>query len=312
MSDQDTVKLTVLLAGGTGFVGEGLREEVRGAGHNVRLLVRSRRDAERYQSEGFQTALGDVLDAQSLVVALEGVDAVLNLVAIIKESGDATFERINYQGTANLVDAALQAGIERYVQMSALGAGNLPDFPYHYNKWRAENYVKDRLAEWTIIRPSIIFGESAEGHFQFVSQLADVVQSAPLIPVAGDGMSRFQPIHRDDVSAVFARALDDPGSNGQTYEIAGPEVVTYREILDEVARTLQVDKRKVNVPLALVRLGVMAMTPLPFIEAPVTLEQLKMLQIDNTTSKNAAPNLLDRPLKQFHGGLGFLKDGAGG
>jgi NADH dehydrogenase len=312
MSSESTGSQTVLLAGGTGFVGEGVRRAVRDAGYNVRLLVRSRQDAERFQREGFETALGNVLDAQSLFIAMKGVDAVVNLVAVIQQSGDVTFERINYQGAANLVDATRQAGVERFVQMSAIGAANLPGFPYHYTKWRADNYVKDRMPRWTVIRPSIIFGASAEGHFQFVSQLAGVVRAAPVIPVAGDGSARFQPIHRDDVSDFFAKVIDDPGTAGQTYEIAGPEVVTYRQILDEVARTLGASKKpRLNVPLPLVRMGVSMLKPIPFVEPPVTSEQLKMLQIDNTTLENAAPEMLGRPLKPFRGGLGFLMDDAG-
>ncbi|CAN5579444.1 complex I NDUFA9 subunit family protein [soil metagenome] len=297
----------VLIAGGTGFLGEAVRNDLREAGYNVRLLVRSSRDAETYQDLGFETALGDVVDPQSLVIAMDSVDCVINLVAIIKESGEATFERINFQGSVNLVNAARQASVHRLIKMSALGAGNLPDFPYFYTKWRAETYVQDHIPNWTIMRPSIIFGPSSEGHYQFVAQLADLLRSAPVTPVAGDGRSLFQPIHTLDVAAAFTRAVEDESTFGQIYDLAGPEVLTYREILDEVARTLDIKKPSINVPVPLIRLGISIMNPLPFIEPPVTHGQLDMLQIDNTTNDNAAPRLLERPLHPFIGGLDFLR-----
>jgi NADH dehydrogenase len=236
---------------------------------------------------------------------MQGVDAVINLVAIIKERGDATFERVNYEGTVHVVDAARRAGVGRLLQMSALGAGNLPDYPYHFTKWRAENYVKDSGLAWTIFRPSIVFGPGDK--VQFVTQLADVVRQAPVIPVVGDGMSRFQPIHHADVSDCFIRALRDDATLGQTCELAGPEVVTYEQMLDECAATLGARKRKVHVPLGVMLPGVTLLQALPFVEPPVTREQLKMLRLDNTTEHNAAPNLLDRPLIPFRGNIGYIR-----
>ena len=304
--DVSIEKRSVLLAGGTGFVGEAVREAIRAAGHELRLLVRSSQDANKFQDQGFDTAFGDILDPQSLYIALDGVDTVVNLVAIIKEQGDLTFERINFHGSANLVNAARQASIDRFIQMSALGAGNLPRYPYHYSKWRAETYVKDRIPDWTIFRPSIIFGPSTENHVQFVSQLADLVRSAPVTPVAGDGSARFQPIHVDDVAAAFVAALDRSETIGKSYDLGGPEELTYRQMLDEIAQTVGVDRPAANVPIPLIRLGIKLLKPLPFLEPPVTGEQLDMLGLDNTTEQNAASQLIDRPMKPFRGGLGFL------
>ena len=296
----------VLIVGGTGFVGEAVRAAARDAGCTVKLVVRTSEDARRYEAQGFETEYGDVQDPQSLFVALEGIDAVINLVAIIKESGDATFERINYQGTVNLVNAMRQASVDRLVQMSALGAGNLPDFPYHYTKWRAETYVQDHIPAWTIIRPSIIFGPSREGHFQFVGQLADLIRGGPVVPVPGKGEALFQPIHVDDVAAVYCAALDNNDTIERVLEIAGPEVLTYRQMLDIVAAELGRRKPMVNVPVPLIRVGARVLDALPMFEAPVTNEQLDMLQIDNTTDDNAAPELLGRQPKPFRENLGFL------
>ena len=294
---------TVLLLGGTGYVGDALRPRLRDAGYDVRLLARSG-DTTAYEREGFTTVRGDVTDPSSLERAMQGIDAVINLVAIIKEKGDVTFERLNYQGAVNAVAAARQAGVRRFVQMSALGAGNLPDYPYHYTKWRAENEVRDSGLDWTIFRPSIIFGPGEQQ--QFVTQLADVVRKAPVIPVVGDGSSRFQPVHLHDVADAYIRALGDPSTVGQTYEIAGPEVLTYEEILEECAAALGKRKPKMHIPVALMKPAAAAMGAIPFIDAPVTTEQLKMLKLDNTTENNALPFLLRRDPIPFRGNIRYI------
>jgi NADH dehydrogenase len=300
-----SAKGTVLLIGGTGYVGDVMRNRMRDAGYTVRLLTRSSSNTSRYESEGFETVGGDVTDTNSIVRALDGADMVVNLVAVIKEKGDATFERMNHQGSVNVADAARQTGVTRLVQMSALGAGNMPDYPYHFNKWRAENYIKDLGLEYTIFRPSIIFGPGDKE--QFVGQLADVVKMAPVIPVIGDGKSKFQPIHLNDVSDSFIKALDDRSTIDQTYELGGPDKMTYEDILDEIARTLGKNKRKIHMSPALMQIVVSIMTPLPVIEPPVTNQQLKMLKLDNTTDHNAAPDLVGQALTPLKGNIGYIK-----
>lgn len=302
---------SVLLIGGTGYVGDVMRQRLREAGHQVTLLVRPASSPERYEQQGFATVQGDVTDPVSLVRALGRVrpDAIINLVAVIKEQGKATFEEMNYRGTVHVVDAMRETGIDRILQMSALGAGNLPNYPYHYTKWKAENYVKDSGLKWTIFRPSIVFGPGE--HVQFVSQLADVVKMklTPVLPVIGNGLSRFQPVHLDDVAAAYERALRDPATTaGQIYELAGPEVLTYEEILDECARVLNKHKPKLHVPVALMTPAAALLGAIPFIDAPVTTEQLKMLKLDNTTQQNAVPTLAGRPAIAFRGNIAYIAE----
>lgn len=298
---------TTLLIGGTGYVGEYMRGVLQGAGPQVRLLLRSNRQQAELEQQGFETALGDVNSVPSLVQAMQGIDRVVNLVAIIKEQGDATFERINYQGTINVVDAARQAGVRRIVQMSANGAGNLPEYPYMYTKWRAENYVKESGLTWTIFRPSIIFGPSESRQVHFISQLADVIAKAPVIPVVGDGTSQFQLIHLEDVSTAFAAAIQDPSTADQTYEIAGPDVLTYEQILDEVAAVLGKQKRKLHVPVGLMKVGMSVIDVLPKVEPPVTVDQLNMLALSNTTQNNAVEQLTGRPPRPARGNLDYIR-----
>jgi NADH dehydrogenase len=299
---------SVLLIGGTGYVGEYMRETMRRAGLTVRLLLRSDREHSTLAARGFQTVIGDVLDVPSLVRAMDGVDSVVNLVGIIKEKGDVTFEKLNYQSAVHVVDAALQAGVCRIVEMSAIGAGNVPEYPYMFTNWRAENYVKDSGLDWTIFRPSIIFGPSESYQVHFISQLADVVRKAPIIPVVGDGTSKFQPIHLEDVSNAFVHAVQDPAAISQTYEIAGPDVLTYEQILDEVAEALGKHKRKLHMPVGLMKIGMSVIDTLPGPDPPVTVEQLKMLSLENVTSNNAVTALTGRPPLPVHGNLGYIRE----
>jgi uncharacterized protein YbjT (DUF2867 family) len=305
-ANDTSAKSTVLLVGGTGYVGDVMRNRLRDAGYSVKLLTRSAGNNGDLERQGFTPVLGDVTDADSIVRALEGVDAVINLVAVIKEKGNVTFERMNYQGSVNVANAARQAGVKRLIQMSALGAGNMPDYPYHFTKWRAENHIKDLGLDWTIFRPSIVFGPGDKE--QFVGQLADVVKKAPIIPVIGDGKSKFQPIHLNDLSDAFIKALDDPETTvGQTYDLGGPEKMTYEEILDEIASTLGKKKPKIHMPPALMQMAVTIMNPLPLIEPPVTNQQLKMLKLDNTTDHNAAYHLVDHDLTPLRGNIGYIR-----
>jgi len=294
----------ILLIGGTGYVGDGMRPRMRDAGFDVRLLVRSATDAPRYEAEGFTTAVGDITDQESLVPALAGVDAVVNLVGLIKEKGDATWERVHYDGTLTIIDAAKRAGVERVVQMSALGAGDVPQYPYHYTKWRAENALKDSGLAWTIFRPSIIFGPGEQVHF--ISQLADLVRSAPIVPVVGKGDARFQPVQLDDVADSFIAALRDPTTADATYDLAGPDVLTYEEILDEVMRALGKQKPKVHVPVGVMSPVMALLSALPVVEPPVTTQQLKMLKLDNTTHNNAVEHLTGHPPIPLRGNLGYV------
>lgn len=299
----------LLLLGGTGYVGDGMRPRMRDAGLRVRLLVRSEEEAARYQREGFETAVGDITDRESIVKALHGVDAIVNLVGIIKEKGEATWERIHYGGTVNVIEAARQAGVRRMVQMSALGAGDDPQFQYHHTKWRAENALKDSGLDWTIFRPSIIFGPGDKDKPQFIGQMADLVRMAPVVPVVGQGDSRFQPVHLDDVADSYIAALRDPAAIGQTYELAGPDVVTYEGILDECMRALGKQKRKLHMPVGLMKPFVALMGIVPFVDPPVTTDQLKMLRLDNTTQHNAVPHLTGRPPLPLRGNIGYIARG---
>ena len=279
----------IFVAGGTGFVGGNLLKAL--AGRPVRLLVRSLQESASSRSDSVELVEGDITDAGSIRGALDGCDVVINLVAIIKESAGATFDGVIRQGTENLVAEAKAAKPTRFVQMSAMGAQDNADFPYLRAKWRSEQAVQSSGLPFIIFRPSVIFGPNDE----FINTLAKLVKAAPVIPVVGSGMSKFQPVAATDVADAFVSAIGDPGSAGKTYELGGPDVLTYEEMLDTIAARMGKSKPKVHVPIGLMKVVVAMSAPLPEkLRPPVTSEQLKMLALDNCTDDNATEKLIGR------------------
>jgi NADH dehydrogenase len=271
------------------------------------LLVRDRPKAAEPAGADIEVVEGDVTRPETLRGALDGCTKIIHLVAIIEERGGATFDGVIRGGTANLVAEAKQTrGIERFVLMSALGATDNPGYRYLQAKWDAEEAVRGSGTPWTIFRPSVIFGPG-DG---FINVLADLIRTAPVIPVVGDGMSRFMPVSVGEVAAAFARALDDPAAVGQVYELGGARVYTYEEMLDIIAAKLGKRRRKIHLPVGLMTPVVALTSPLPkLFRPPVTREQLKMLALDNTTQQNATADLVGHPPLPLEAGIDYVLPG---
>ena len=270
-------------------------------GRGVRLLVRDVAAARRRFPHGVTFAQGDVTAPETLPSALAGVGAVIHLVAIIRERGDRTFETINYQGTVQIVDAAQEAGVRRHLQMSALGALRDPRFPYHDTKYRAEQYVKASCLDWTIFRPSIIFGPGD----QFFSTLAGLAKLPAPFVLPDGGVARFQPVWRDDVVDAFIAALDNPATIGKTYELGGPEIMSYKEMVTVLMDVVGTHRPMLPIPATLLKPAAWAFDKvLP--KPPVTPEQLKMLRLDNSSKDSATATLIGRPPKPLREGLDYL------
>lgn len=291
----------VFVTGGTGFVG---RNIVRALGDRpLRILVRDPTDAVRLKTTNVEIVAGDVTNAESLRGAMDGCEAVIHLVAIIEEEGGTTFDEVIRGGTVNVIQEAQRSGARRLLHMSALGTRNDPRYGYFEAKWQAEQAVERSGIPWTIFRPSIIFGPG-DG---FVTLLAKLVKTAPVIPVVGAGKSLFQPIAVEEVAAAYVRALDDPSTAGHIYELGGGKIYTYEALLDAVAGQLGVSKPKMHVPVGLMK-GIVALSsPLPkALRPPVTSEQLKMLAIDNATNRSATGELIGREPLRLEDGLAYL------
>jgi uncharacterized protein YbjT (DUF2867 family) len=299
----------ILLTGGTGYVGSHLLARLRRRGEPVRVLARDPSKHQHLVTGNVGVIQGDVTDRDSLAAAMRDVDTVIHLVAIIRERpGGITFERINYGGTVNVVDAAKAAGVSRVIHQSALGARPDPNLPYFDTKYRAEQYVQASGLPYAILRPSVIFGEGDE----FVNKLADLVRKplfilpAPIVPVVGDGSTPFSPVWIGDFVDAVAGILDNPDFFGQIHEIGGPQKVTYEEMMNVIMDVTAIKRAKVHVPVPLMRLPVWVMDKvLP--NPPVATEQLKMLALDNSTSNNATERLTGRPPKEFRTGIDFIK-----
>jgi uncharacterized protein YbjT (DUF2867 family) len=270
--------MKIFLAGGTGFVGGHVRHALLEKGHEI-LLLTHRRAMET--ENGIINVKGDVSHPEIYGEAMRGCDAVINLVGIIREFPDrqVTFTRLHLEATRNLVDSAQRAGVKRFLQMSALGTRPNAVSDYHKSKFQAEEYIRASKLDYTIFRPSMIFGPKDE----FVNKLAGFIRNYPAVPVIGSGTYRLQPIAADDVARCFAMALEMPETIGNTYELCGPDQLTYNEMLDIIGKVLgKPSVAKLKSPLGLMKLAARFMQGFSFF--PVTIDQIRMLVEENICS----------------------------
>ena len=284
--------MTVLLTGGTGFVGRHVAHALRARELPVRALVRDPRRASRLGTWGVELVEGDVGDPASLSAACTGADTVVHLVAIIKGS-HADFERVMSQGTRDLVAAAQEAGVRRFVLTSALGLDerSRAAVPYFGAKWEMERAVKESGIEHVILRPSFVFGKDGGVLPTFVK----LARLAPVTPIVGGGTQRLQPIWVEDLAECYVRALDLPAAANRTFELGGPDAVTWNEFWDRLKRVLGKRRPSIHVPIGLMRLQAMLTERLP--GAPVTRDQLTMLELgDNVVTDPSADEVFDLQL----------------
>lgn len=273
--------MTVLVTGGTGFVGPHVVHELRARDEVVRALVRNPSRATRLTAWGVELVTGDVTDPASLRAACEGVDTVVHLVAIIKGSR-ADFERVMTQGTRDLVSAAQDSGVRRFVLMSALGVDETTKdaVPYYAAKWEMEAAVKASGLDHVIFRPSFVFGRDGGVLPTFIR----LARFAPVTPIVGPGTRKLQPIWIEDLAQYFAHAVAEPVSG--TFELGGPDAVTWNEFWERLKRTLGVRRPSIHVPVGLMRGQATLTERLP--GAPVTRDQLTMLELGDNVVRDAS------------------------
>lgn len=284
--------MTVLVTGGTGFVGPKVIHALRSRGRDVRALVRDPARASQLVSYGAEVIRGDVTRPADLREAIRGCTEVVHLVSIIK-GRPADFERVMIQGTANLVAAALLEGIRRFVLMSALGTSEQSArvVPYYAAKWAMEREVAGSELEYTIFRPSFVFGRDGGALPTFVRQ----VRLSPLVPVLGPGLQRSQPIWVDDVAAYLAESVGNPQAANRLFSLGGPDRVDWNELYRRIAAALGKQRLLVHVPFSLARAGARMTERLP--GAPISADQVAMLQgDDNVVEDTAAAETFELPL----------------
>ena len=272
--------MNVLVTGGTGFVGGHIVRRLIADGMSVRVASRS---APRFLPAGATHVAADVTDASSLRSAMVGAEAVVHLTAIIVERGSQTFESVNHQGTRNLVAAMGDAGVERLVHMSALGAGPDERFPYLLSKWRAQEAVRASDLSWTVLRPSVLHGEGCG----FFRPIVWSLRWMPVDPMVARGRTRFSPLWIEDAARCVSACLRGEHA-GQTLDLGGPEVLTFADIVHLAMDALGKRRRIVPVPVWASR--PFALTQALRRDPLVTNQQLDMVVLDNT----AAPDSVDR------------------
>ena len=285
-------RATTLVTGGTGFVGPHVVHALRARGTPVRALVRKPARATRLAAWGAELVTGDVTDPASLRAACEGVTTVVHLVAIIR-GRPADFERVMAEGTRNVVAAAQEAGVRRFVLASALGLDERSKdaVPYFAAKWEMERAVRESGLDHVIFRPSFVFGRDGGVLPTFIR----LARFAPVTPIIGSGRQRLQPIWVEDLAQYYVRAIDELAATNRTFELGGPEAVSWNEFWERLKRVLGVRRPSVHVPFGLMRTQATVTERLP--GAPVTRDQLTMLELgDNVVTDPSAVETFKLPL----------------
>ena len=296
--------MKVFVTGATGFVGQEILRQLHKA-YSVRILVR-RLDSPvvgRLQREfSLELHPGDVLQPDSLSQGLNGTDAVIHLVGIISQVGQSTFENVHVLGTRHVLLAAKQAGV-RFAHMSALGTRPNAASLYHQTKWAAEEEVRHSGLNYTIFRPSLIFGPQDD----FVNLFAKLSRFSPVIPIIGNGQARFQPVAVEVVARAFVASLTEPGADSQTLELCGPETLSFDEIIDQILEVAGHNRLKLHIPVSLARLkaGILEwIFPKVLGRAPpLNRDQILMLQEGNVGDNSKATELFGLPSIRFRDGI---------
>lgn len=276
----------VTVFGGNGFVGRHVVRALAKRGYRVRVACRRPDLAGHLQPLG---AVGQIMAMQanlrnrpSIDRAVEGADHVINLVGILHESGRNMFDPVQAFGARAVAEAARAAGIP-LSHMSAIGADSQYWSDYARTKGKAEEAIREIKPNALIVRPSIIFGPEDN----FFNKFADMARVAPFLPLIGGGHTKFQPVYVADVAEVFARHVDGTIKGGQTLELGGPEVLTFRECLETMLKVIQRKRRFITIPWypATVLGGIFS--HLPLITPPITADQVTLLKRDNVVSEAA-------------------------
>lgn len=274
----------VTVFGGSGFVGRYLVKRLAAEGTVVRVAVRHPDRAAQLKPLGavgqIVPVAADVCNPDLVRAAVTGVDAVVNLVGILRPSGRQTFSGVHVEGARNVAQAAKEAGVSRLVQMSAIGSDANSESEYAKTKAAGEAAVRDIFPEATIVRPSIIIGAEDD----FFNRFGQMAQLLPALPLIGGGTTRFQPVFVGDVADALMAILEDPETAGRTYELGGPQVYTFRELMELLLQVVR--RRRLLVPLSfnLASFQARFLEKLP--NAPLTRDQVALLRNDNVVGGN--------------------------
>lgn len=272
----------VTVFGGTGFLGRHTVRALAKAGKRIRVAV-------RHPNQGFfllpnghvgQIALAkcDVRDLDQVAAAVRGADAVVNLTGLLFQRGAQSFEGVHVEGAGHIARAAREAGARTLVHVSAIGADKDGRAQYAISKGEGEERVRAEFPNAAILRPSLLFGPEDD----FFNRFANLARFLPALPLIGGGHTRFQPVFVGDVAAAILCCAEDPAFGGKTYELGGPAVYTFRELMELILRETCRKRMLVPVPFALATLKAMF---LQFAPKPLlTPDQVTLLRSDNVAT----------------------------
>ena len=292
--------MRVAVTGGSGFVGIHTVRALKNAGHEVVVIARG--TVRQPKGERVTFVRADLTSAPALASTFAGCDAVIHLVAVIRERRRQTYDRVNREGTERVAEAAKQAGVGHLLYQGALGADPDPRFPYLLSKWEAEQAVRASGVPYTAFRPGLIFGPG-DGFFTLLARMMRIL---PVISIAGDGRALFQPISVADVTRCMVLALER-GPSHQVHELGGPDQMTYEEIVRTIKATLGLHRKIIHVPVPM-------MLPLAFMmekalrNPPVTRDQLHMLARNNVTRVDSVRVAFGFDAMSFADNCDYLQD----
>lgn len=281
----------ITVFGGSGFIGRYVTRSLAKAGARIRVATRRPHLALDLKVTGdvgqVQLAQANIRDRASVERAVEGADAVVNLVGVLFEAGRQRFASVHAQGAQTIAEAAAAAGASRFIHVSAIGADAGSSALYARTKAEGEARVREACPNATILRPSIVFGEEDA----FFNRFAAMARFAPGLPLIGGGRTRFQPVFVGDVASAVTAALADPTAAGRVFELGGPRVYTFKELMAYILA--EIDRKRLLLPMPFVLAGAVGLAgetfgALPFAKPFLTRDQVKLLKTDNVVADDAA------------------------
>jgi NADH dehydrogenase len=275
----------VTVFGGSGFLGRHVVNALARRDYRIRVAVRRPELAGHLQPLGkvgqIHAVQANLRYPDSIQAAMQGASVAINLVGILAEGGAQKFDSVQAQGAAVVAKAAAAAGA-RMVQISAIGADANSDSRYARSKAAGEQAVLAAVPGAVIMRPSLVFGPEDD----FINRFAALARISPVVPLVGGGMTKMQPVYVGDVASAVARAVDGKAKPGAIYELGGPEVLTMREIIQIILKTIQRKRRLVSLPFGLASLQALLLQFAPG-GLKLTPDQVKLLRVDNVVSEAA-------------------------
>ena len=289
--------MKIAVTGAFGFIGQNLVAELSRRGYSLRLLSHRKRPMTE-TGRSVEVVEANVHDSDSLSKAFKNIDMVFHLVGIIAETRQLTFDKTVVAGTYNVVSACREQGVKRLIYLSAAGTSPDSRSRYFQSKWKAEEAVKGSGLDYTIFRPSVVFGEG-DG---FVTMLVKMIKRFPLVPIIGSGRSALQPVYIGDLVKVMADSLENKRAVKRIFEIGGPEVLEYRQIITILKRVLNKKRGSLYLPLGLMKMNAFVLEKI-MKPAPITRDQLIMLEAGNKADNGILMDAFDIALTSFEDGI---------